>query len=165
MAEVDVKLKIDGLDTLDRDFKNFAVAMSRESAQYAKAGMQQTYRDILDRFYSEYTPKVYERTYQLLHSSYHAYYHSPHGVISHAGIELTPTRMKYENNFEPSQVIEDFLDGMHGGRISVDGAEAPYDALCRLTDLMIDGMCEGKTRDDLIAKAAKTANLSILKVK
>jgi hypothetical protein len=159
-AGVDINIKTEALKDLEDDLYNLGVAISREVAMYAKTELTVQYRSILQDYYADYNPVVYERTNQLLNDSYSPYYKSPHGTISYGGVLLRPERLEYKTGYPGEDVISDFLNGWHGG--SIPAGFNPYMRLLRRRDVIFADICDGETGQNLIKQAKKKVNLKVL---
>lgn len=90
-------------------------------AKKARDEMVKEYKYVVDRFYGEYTPKVYKRhgdrgqTPGYL-SSFKPFWQNSHGGLGvvYGGIEISSDGMPDDYSQPNSAVLQSFLDGYHG---------------------------------------------------
>lgn len=112
---------------MDKDFKK---KLYKETSKYvhtfARAFINEASRLLVKeaeyeiaRFYNEYTPKVYDRTYDLRDNSYKPY-RKNNGRIMYGGVRITSRDMSIYQPFsadggtDPFEVASFAYDGWHG---------------------------------------------------
>lgn len=86
-----------------------------KAVSIAQEEIAQIVRDVLQEFYSSYSPVMYERTYQLLASCVKSDVNK-HGMSADASVYLDSGMMTYSTGAEPSgeQVMAAANAGLHG---------------------------------------------------
>ena len=83
--------------------------------------MIKEYRHVINRFYGEYSPKLYKRHssrgmapgYELTYKKFWQNSHGALGVV-YGGIEISSENMYNDYNYPAEYVLESFLNGFHG---------------------------------------------------
>lgn len=81
-------LSKNALEYIKRD----AQKKSNQLAHEAQEKLTNHYISLIDWFYRDYRPSVYDRTFGL-YNSYKKYYKNSHGIIIYGGVEITPEKM------------------------------------------------------------------------
>lgn len=96
--------------------RTFAITYAKEAAKE----LTKTAKYAISSFYEDYTPMVYDRTYDLLNNSYRAYYHD-NGRRIYGGVRIDAEKMSpYMDSFrggitEPEIVVNTaWGSGWHG---------------------------------------------------
>lgn len=163
MGEVQgLKELMNGIEEVKSEINRLAVSAVREAKNYAEKELPKRYSRILSLYYADYEPNIYARTGQLYGASYTLYTHSSSkGLRACVGIKLTPEDMSYKSGYSSEQVIEDYMDGWHGGRQSgIPAGFSPYGLFENSVQSLVSEIC---SNEDIIASAKAKANLRILR--
>lgn len=81
---------------LSKDALNYikrqAQKKTSDLAHEAEEKLTNHYISLIDWFYADYQPKVYDRSFEL-YNSFKKFYKNSHGTIMYGGVEVTPDRM------------------------------------------------------------------------
>lgn len=119
----------DIIKDVEHDLKEYGKILSREAAQMAKKRLTQATENAITAFYEDYEPKYYKRhtPSQFYTKSFRPYYSSPHGTVSHGGVELTPQLLDNYYQARTAEVVfSTVYSGLHGPVVRTNGGE--YDA-------------------------------------
>ena len=134
MSKPSIKITIpSGFKT---ELQNYGNQIARNLALTFKQELVQEYQRSIERFYGEYTPKVYKRHGQLT-ESFRPYYRNPHGTRFHGGVEITSDSMKNVYNDSPSEVLLTAISGYHGRpELGIWSIPPIYDHMLQYRDML-----------------------------
>ena len=109
------------IEQMRKDVETDIRRIMREAAQKARKDFTQEAKNCIDRYYAEYTPTSYERTYMLRDHSY-----SPYTLWNlrkvQSGVHFRDDDMRYRHfgnktkteEFTEEDVIDSLMFGVHG---------------------------------------------------
>lgn len=106
-------IKIEFPDELKKDMQSFGNEIAKNIAIFTREELTKEYGIAVEEFYNAYTPKQYERKWQL-RKSYRPYYRNPHGTRFHGGVEITIDKMKDVHDADNIIILSNALSGYHG---------------------------------------------------
>ena len=106
--------KMDFMDALKSDMNMLRHALSSNLAHKISDEMAEEYQYVIERFYSEYSPKHYVRHSDRgmtpgLNKTFKKYYKNPHNTIYYGGIEITSENMYDDYRDSKEKVLSSFL--------------------------------------------------------
>ena len=159
------EVEIQGIDKLMEELDRLAVGIVKGAKNYTEKEIPERYARILSMYYADYEPNSYVRTGQLYSRSFMPYsYSSDKGLRAFAGILLTPQDMSYKTRYPSEQVIEDYLEGWHGGyQAGIPASFNPRGLVQSCVRSVVDEICHGNVGEGIIATAKSKAKLQMLK--
>ena len=116
-----MKIKVNISDTFKTELKEYAREICREGAIQARDTIVAATREALQRFYVDYDPLYYDRTYGMLSKSYSPYWRNDHNKKYFGGVVLSPDRLVgnyhcyYSQPLDPEIVFSlVYFEGSHG---------------------------------------------------
>lgn len=102
-------------NSLKKDLKKYLSNIAKNMAKEVQIKFELEYQYVIQRFYSEYNPIVYDRMGGL-YNSYSKYYRNNWNRSFEGGISLSTTGIdvQYETQNRRIDAFESFLDGYHG---------------------------------------------------
>lgn len=166
------KIKLDFEKALESDVKMLSHALSSSLAHKISDEMAKEYQYVIDRFYSEYSPKYYKRHSERgmtpgLNKTFKKYYKNPHNTIYYGGIEITSDNMYDDYRDSKEAVLGSFLNGYHGrASAGIESSLLPYKHMLSFRDSLINEL--GRSDSALFSYAknkAKGLPYQLIKVK
>ena len=136
MSDFNINMEIP--NDLRTELENLGKRIARDLAMTFREELSKEYENSVQFFYNSYTPKVYDRHYQLP-KSYHPYYVNVHGYRFHGGIEISPDSMQPVYHDSPSEVLSTALSGYHGRpNRGIYTAPEIYEHMMKFRDVLFD---------------------------
>lgn len=147
-AEFDKEL----FDEITRYVKIYAYTYCKE----AEKELTKTAEYAIDKFYNEYTPKYYDRTYDFRNNSVVPYFHDNgrkfYGGVKISGENMRPYQEGTKSETDPFEVVEFATHGWHGHPIR----NIYYSPT--ISEIIEEKVNDQKFHNDLNKKAKKVAN-------
>lgn len=78
---------------LEKEIKKYLKTYAETYCRQASKELTEFAKDAIQKFYDDYTPKYYNRTYDLLNNSFEPYYHN-NGRVIYGGVRITSSAMQ-----------------------------------------------------------------------
>ena len=149
MAEVKITIPTD----LRKDIEDFGNNVNKYLSKTIRDEIVREYKNAVEHFYASYTPLYYRRKWQL-RKSYRPLYKNPHKTKAHAGIIITPDRMKDVHKDDNATVLGYALEGWHGNPVrGIFTTPAIYSHIQKYRDIVFSNI--DSYAGDCVAKAKK----------
>lgn len=133
-----VKIEIKITPEYKQQLQEYGNQIARNLALKFRDELVKEYQFSIQRFYGEYTPRVYKRTGQFEHS-YRPYYRNPHGTRFHGGVEITADGMQSVYHDSPSEVVSTAISGYHGRpELGIWSSPPIYDHMLRYREMLFN---------------------------
>ena len=101
--------------SLEKDLKKWVKTYAQAYCKQAAIELTETAKYAIQKFYNDYDPDYYDRTYNLLNNSYSLYYHN-NGKKIYGGVRISSVNMNdYKNGTTANDVVGwTWFEGKHG---------------------------------------------------
>ena len=159
-----VKIDASGIET---DMRKYIETYAKSYAKEATKQLTNQAQSCIEMFYRDYTPKIYDRTEDLLRNSYVPYYHN-NGRTYYGGVRITADFMSpyYSGGImnhtytEPIIIAQLGWHGWHGDPTGYNGRFTPIH-----TTSPLDTLLSFSKKDNFIKQVESYAEKSALSQK
>lgn len=144
---------------LEQDVTAFENMILLNCARFTSELFEKEFMSIMDKFYSDYTPKFYDRTFGVKNDSYKRYYKkhtkSYRGGLTLSGEYLNPENYRI-NDMDQLLDITVFR-GWHGSKSVYVTTPSPWVSLINFRDKVVNDLNSRKDSYGIVKKAENLA--------
>lgn len=136
--KIEAKINKDVMKNIRNDVEKYLKTYAKESSKYAAKKLTEKAQYCMEYFYNDYSPKYYDRTYDLRDNSYSLYIHN-NGNVYYGGVKISSDNMSpYYSSFskvntsdytDPIIIAQLGWNGYHGNFEPVHTTPTPLEML------------------------------------
>lgn len=124
--KIEAKINNDIMKDLRRDVEKYLKTYAKESSKYASKKLTEKAQYCMKYFYDDYSPKYYNRTYDLRDNSYSPYIHN-NGNVYYGGVKISSDNMSpYYSSFSKVNT-SDYTDPIIIARLGWNGYHGNFE--------------------------------------
>ena len=112
--------------------------LAKKIATEVRDNLAEEYHESVALFYSQYTPKVYDRQYRL-YDGFRKFYHNQHGNVFTGGIIFTDEKLGSDYSLPTDVVYDMAIHGFHGN-LSIWTAPTIFDRMSTYLEILYNSI-------------------------